>query len=217
MKTTLKFIAQFFLLGCLCLAFSSCKRLDGETLVEGQVVDRHTGEAIPNARLVMFSRISRSSGGAYNTIEFERLTDSKGNFSFKFESDGSKSYVLRAFKDPGYYTIWDEAAHLDEGRNNKRLKLKMQAPAWVRVKLVNVPPKDIVARLHLRGFSDLINGQDYVTFYSFNRDTTFVRMIPGNVERLFVFSIRDIAGNTIETNPSAYFPALDTTDLIIHY
>ena len=155
MKQQLTLLICLLLLTCIC----SCKRLDGETLVEGQVVDRHTGDPIPDATLVMFSGKKSSSSAAYNTVEFEKQTDSNGKFEFKFDSDGSKTYVLRAFKDPGYYTAWDDAAYLDEGRNNKKIKLKTQAPAWVKVKLVNVSPLDIVERLHIQSFLDMVDGK----------------------------------------------------------
>ncbi|MBK0404442.1 carboxypeptidase regulatory-like domain-containing protein [Adhaeribacter sp. BT258] len=212
-----------FLCGFLILLFCSCERLDGETVVEGKVVDRHTGDAIPNATVVVHSgKISNGfTGGAYNTFEFEKQADNKGNFAFRFEGKGDRNYVLRAFKDPGYYTAFDDAAYLEEGRNNKKLKIKMQAPAWVRVKLVNTPPKDVVQVFYMQGFSDMINGEQGSIFYRLHRDTIFVRMVMGNRETTFLVDIDTVGNSQVENmirlNPLAYFPALDTTNLVIHY
>jgi hypothetical protein len=201
------------------IVLSSCERLDGETVVEGKVVDRHTGEAIPNAIVVVHSgkNSSGNAGAAYNTFEFEKQADEKGNFAFRFEGEGDRRYVLQAYKTPGYFTAWDDAASLEEGRNNKKLKIKMQAPAWVRVKFINVPPKDLVARLHLSSYSDMLDGKDYTTLPNFKSDTMFVRKVLGNREWIFLCEIGDLNGQLTRSNPSAYFPALDTTDLVIQY
>ena len=215
MKKRLTF---FLYLSLALLAGSSCtKDDDGDTVVEGQVVDRHTGAPVPNATVTVYSSDGSSAGGAYNGREFDKQADGNGNFSFSFAASSKKDYALRAFKDPGYYTAWTDAAYLSNNGSNKKLKVKMQAPAWVRVKLINKPPLDPISNFYIQSFSEMIAGQDYIDIYDIKGDTSFVRLIQGNTQRTFLSEIKNMDGSTIRSNPSAYFPALDTTDLVITY
>lgn len=212
----LNFLQLTFLL-LLFLLNSSCKRLDGETIVEGKVVDRNTGAHVPNARLVLFSSDGRSVGGAYNTVELEKQADGDGNFSFSFNGKSSKNYALRAFTDLGHFTEWTEAAYLEEGRNNKKLKLKVHSPAWVKVKLVNVPPKNQIAQFHIQGFQSDSKGSSSVTLNFLQEDTTFIRVVMGNRENGFLYIIKEMNASENNFNIYKFSPALDTTELIINY
>ena len=211
-----KHLTLFLYLGLLVLGGTSCSRSDsGTTVVEGQVVDLHTGQPVADAAVTVYSR--RKEGSAYNGVEFDKQTDGNGKFSFSFEAESGKSYAALGHKAPGYYTPWTDAAYLHSGQSNKKLKLKMQAPAWVRVKLVNVPPMDTIRSFYIQSFSDMIDGQVSATLLNINHDTSFIRMVEGNMQNTFLCNIIETNGNDKLFNPTSYFPALDTTDLIISY
>lgn len=72
------FIFLFFCSGC---------RLDGETLVEGQIVDQHTGQPIGNGYVVVYSDNSNGYSGSYGYLT-EGKTDAGGRFGFTFEGSG---------------------------------------------------------------------------------------------------------------------------------
>jgi hypothetical protein len=209
---------SFILYAGLLLALSntSCNPLDGTTMVEGQVVDKYSGQGISNATVGVYSAGSSSMGG-FSHKELEKQADSKGNFSFSFESEDERDYVLIASEENSYASNNADPLFLKEDRNNKKLKLKMEPYAWVRVKFVNTPPKDMVAELFLQSYLDQINGENYTAINYATRDTVFVRKVQGNKEHQFLYLIRDLAGNSSKTNPTLYFPALDTTDLILNY
>jgi hypothetical protein len=203
---------HFLLVVCL-LAFTSC-RLDGETLVEGQIVDEHTGKPVGDGYVVVFGASSGGYSSSYGYVA-EGKTDSKGRFGFTFE--GSGDMVLRGFTEQGYYSDWQEGAvDLKSGRNNKGLKVEMMAPAWVKVKLVNVQPQDTSPYIYVWGFTPQ-NGQMGYGFTYINTDTSFVKMISANENRTISWGIRAQDGTDTEYHKGVIAPSLDTTVLRLEY
>ena len=200
------------LFGLLLLTATSC-RLDGETLVEGQIVDQHTGQPVGNGYVVVFGASGNSNSYGYVA---EGKTDYKGRFGFTFE--GSGDMVLRGFTDQGYFSDWQEGAvKLKSGRNNKDLKVKMMAPAWVKVNLVNVPPLEVSPLIGVGGFSPDENGQISVVFPYLKKDTTFVRKIIAHWERSIPWSIRAQDGTDTKYSTQVYAASLDTVEVRIEY
>ncbi|WP_187311454.1 hypothetical protein [Hymenobacter sp. BT188] len=70
----------------------------------------------------------------------------------------------------GYVTDWGLAPSLTAGRKNEDLVIPMYAPAWVRLVLVDEPPKSRVT-LNVQGY----NGQDKWPYPA--RDTVLIRPI----------------------------------------
>jgi hypothetical protein len=172
---TIKAVAKSLavLLFLLPLLFS-CKRPDGDTLIEGQVVDKITGQPVPNSTLSLYRSTGSSSTLTSGfTLEKEYPTDGSGKFGFQYEGSKGESYYLRAWDNQGAETIWDDMVPVEEGRNNKKLKVKLLAPCWVKVNIVDVPPKDSLSYLIVSGFT-LDNGLQSMEFYNLNYSTTFV-------------------------------------------
>ncbi len=192
------------------LAISSCKRLDGETVVEGQVVDGHTGEPIPNAIVGVYVNTSNAMWGGY-TKDFEKQADEKGNFSFRFEGDGSKEYQLRASTSKGGSPFPNETVYLRQGRNNKNLKLKLQSPAWLKVKFINQLPKDTIW-IYFTSFEV----RDY-NIHMLTRDTTVIGLFSGNETRQVQWEYISSKGQKVKESKQIYFPNSDTVSLEINY
>lgn len=191
------------------LVFGACKRLDGETVVEGQLIDKSTGNAVKSK-----GKVAVYNAGKGYSFLFEKETDDNGKFSFRFEGEGD--YVLRGYTRQGYYTNWSDAVELKEGHNNKYLKVKMLAPAWVKFRLVNQPPLDTVPVIHIQNFNTDENGQFSISLYNQSKDTSFVKGVTGNESRTIVWYFYRLSGpETIRRE--FYFPSLDTTEVVILY
>jgi hypothetical protein len=204
----MRYYFLLFYTGIILLFCAGC-RIDGETLVEGQIVDRDTGDAVKTkGKVAVFD-----AGGGYKFL-FEKETDANGKFAFIFETDGD--CILRGFTQQGYSTTWSDGEELKEGRNNKNLKVKMRAPAWVKYKLVNQPPLDTVSKLYVSGFNTDINGQQYVNFYNLSSDTSLIKEISANEERSITWYYYE-KGIMIKEAKKIIFPPLDTVEVVINY
>ena len=212
MKISLGAYLNFFCLLVLIISITSC-RLDGDTLVEGRIVDQHTGQPVGNGYVVVYG--ASKGANSYGYVA-EGKADGGGRFGFTFE--GSGDMVLRGFTDQGYYSDWqDGAVKLKSGRNNKGLKVKMMAPAWVRVKLVNVPPLETSPNIYVWGFSPDENGEIGVEFPYIKTDTTFVRRIIAHWERSIAWSIRAQDGTDTKYSTQVNAASLDTVEVRIEY
>lgn len=199
--------------GFLLLVLSSGCRLDGETLVEGKIVDQHTGQPIGNGYVVVYS--ANKGGNSYGYLT-EKGTDTGGRFAFTFEGNGDM--ILRGFTDKGYFSDWEEGAvKLKSGRSNKDLKVKMLAPAWVKVKLVNVPPLEVAPLIGVGGFCPDENGQSSVQMFYIKSDTTFTKRIIAHLERGIAWVIRAQDGTDTKYSTQVNAASLDTVELRIEY
>ncbi len=195
------------------LTLTTCKRLDGDTLCEGTVVDRHTSARIANATVGVY--VEGSSGGGLGggyVLKEEHQADASGNFAFQI-SDDAKSMLLLASNSQGYYTIYQEGIYLLGGKNNKKLVLKAQAPAWLRVHIIDQAPRDTA----VIGFGGSLpsTGTGVIS-----GDTTLIIPVQGNTSQYAHWRID--YGNRysyppVFGNQDIYCPGLDTTSLQVTY
>ncbi len=194
------------------LTLTTCKRLDGDTLCEGTVVDRHTSARIANATVGVY--VGGSSGGGLGggyVLKEEHQADASGNFAFQINDD-AKSMLLLASNSQGYYTIYQEGIYLSGGKNNKKLVLKAQAPAWLRVHIIDQAPRDTAA-ISLWGFNPNGTGTGALN----GRDTVLVVPVQGNVTSQVYWQINRIHHPLTYGNQDIYCPGLDTTSLQVAY
>ena len=200
------------LLAALAL-FSTCKRLDHDTLCEGTVVDRHTGTRVPNATIEVYQAsggLGGSLGGGFGLRETHQA-DANGDFAFQINDD-SEDLRLKASTPQGHQTRWDEAPYLRGGRNNKKLQLRVQAPAWLRVRVLDVPPLSPAASISFGGTLPIPTG----FALSESGDDTVVLSLDGNTETTLYWKL--IGGFVYETGDlKVYCAGVDTTDLQITY
>ena len=197
------------LLAALAL-FSTCKRLDHDTLCEGTVVDRNTGTRVANATIEVYQAsggLGGSLGGGFGLRETHQA-DANGDFAFQINDD-SEDLRLKASTPQGHQTRWDEAPYLRGGRNNKKLQLQVQAPAWLRVRVLDVPPLNQASNISFGGDAPSEG------FRLFDSDETVVLKLNGNQETYVYWTIN---GGVYQTGSQTIFcPGLDTTDLQITY
>ena len=202
--------AVFLILGFSLVA--GCKRLDGDTVCEGTVVDRATQARIADATVGVYVKGSSGGGlGGGYVLKDTHTADGAGNFAFQI-NDNESQLLLRAFTDQGYETIWQEALYLRAGRNNKKLVLKAQAPAWVRIRFRDQLPLDSA---FVRVSGSIAEGPGFYSMVS--RDTSIVYWAPGNYDTVVSWRITPFYGPLVTGSQTVYTPGLDTTDVEIIY
>lgn len=162
---------------------ASCSLFDegGRTTVEGQVVDSATGQAVANAQVRLFANRRSGSSASYNPVDDWRSTDNQGKFSFAFESDADNAYILRASSSRGD-TEFQNAPRVTGGKKNKGLRVPVAAVAWVRMHLLDVPPRTDAVNVAVWGF------QEAFTLHP-PLDTVIYRMIEADPNQTVVWQL----------------------------
>lgn len=166
MKTLLSILVQLATAVSLSL-LTGCKSdpTTGTTQIEGQVVESQSRQPVGKATVQVY--LAGKAGG-YGPVGNAYPCDATGHFSFDFDAQSKYGYILKAQAPPGYITDWNAAPNLTAGRKNTGLVVPVLAPAWVRLVLVDEPPKSrvIISTQGYEGSGDLL---------SYPRDTTFIR------------------------------------------
>ena len=137
----------------LALALAGCTQdpTTGTTTVEGQVVEDKSRKPVPGAAVQLYHK---QNGGYQPVSGATAQSDAQGHYTMSFEATSTTGYFLTAIAAPGYFTPEQNAPYLTAGRANKDVTIAMLAPAWVRLQLVDEPPKSRVcsafARLYRR-------------------------------------------------------------------
>ncbi|GAA3922648.1 hypothetical protein GCM10022406_05990 [Hymenobacter algoricola] len=117
------------------MAGSGCRKEDGPTLAEGQVLEMTTNQPVPYASVALYSQAGSGLHSGYGQAGKEITADADGRFSFSFESDKGASYILKASSAKGHHSHWGEEPVLTNGKKNLNLRIPMAAPAWVKIRV----------------------------------------------------------------------------------
>ena len=196
------------------LLLGGCAK-DGPTLVQGQVVDKDTGQPVPLAEIQVhaFSGGRGGAGGGYGpALGGPYLADATGQFAFSFEARKNTSYRLDAYGPLGHFSI-DDGVEVRNGQTNRNLRLPVQAPGWVRIKLVDEPPRANSGRVGVGGFQD-----SYSAGLPLPRDTTFYRYFPAHIPGRISWFIEDhIKGTKIENFRDLTVGSVDTVTVEVRF
>lgn len=158
------------------LLLPSCRKTaDEPTLVEGQVVVAGTNQPVAQAQVQVWAQRGAGLSSGYEPVGSSYSSDAQGHFAFAVEPQANRNYVLRAEKQPGYSTEWGAHVPVLLGRRNRAVRLPVQAPAWVRLLLVDEAPTNRVT-LYVSG----IGGSGYTLRAP--RDTSLVFLYAANRE-----------------------------------
>jgi hypothetical protein len=199
-------LARLVILGGSSLLTSCQDPTTGITQVEGKVVADPNGQPVGGAFVQVYHA---STGGGYVPVGTSYPTDAQGRFSFQFDAASKAGYLVKATAPPGYFTDWAVAPSLTAGRKNMGLVIPMLAPAWVRIQLVDEPPKSR-ATVHTQGYEGPGD-----TFY-YPRDTTVIRPLFAGFKSALLWSVYDQGQEKITTlyiQPAA----LDTVTIRISF
>jgi hypothetical protein len=186
-------------LGCLLLAACTKDPTTGTTTVEGQVVAEASRKPVPGATVQLYHK---QNGGYQAVAGATAQADAQGRYALSFEATSPTGYFLTAIAAPGYFTPEQNAPYLTAGRANTGVTIAMLAPAWVRLQLVDEPPKSRVV-VHSQGY---IGAGD--TFY-YPRDTVVIRPIEAGFKSAIAWAI-DENGQTRTSSLYIQPNALDT-------
>ena len=192
----------------------------GPTTVAGQVLLRGTRQ--PATRAPAVQVWGRAGGGnavsgstrAYAPVGPAQPTDAQGQFNFSFEAEAGWDYVLQLVPGGlGYYAGITQAPTLRGGRKNEGIAFFVDPPCWVRVDLVDEPPKSQIEAF-FSGF-----GGGGLRVYS-PRDTTFYfpYLAGGGRETFIYWHLYPIGSGTEVTDSRTFIqPPLDTQRVRIAY
>ncbi|NVO86090.1 hypothetical protein [Hymenobacter terrestris] len=196
------------------LLLSSCAK-EGPTLVAGLVVDKDTGQPVPQAEVQVhaFSSGSSGGGGGYGpALGGPYLADAQGQFSFSFEASKGKSYRLDAYGPLGHFSV-DQGVEVDNGQANRNLRIPVQAPGWVRVRIIDEPPTIGEGVLIVAGY---VNSDTYSL--PLGRDETYVRYMGAHIPSRVFWTIKDYVQKTVvEGHQDLTIPSLDTVTVTIRF
>jgi hypothetical protein len=179
----------------------------GLTRVRGQVVLANSNTPVPRPPQVQVWAQATGGmvAGAYTPLGAPYATDAQGQFDFSFPAERGQDYILRAAEGGlGYYTDWALVRALRKGEENL-VRVPVYAPAWVRLDLVDEPPRSRVW-MYFSGFG----GGGLTVPYP--RDTTLVfPYLTGPGKESFIYW-RMTFETGVETHNQRTFiqPPLDT-------
>ena len=135
----MKFFSTSVLLLALA-ALASCEKdpTTGTTTVSGQVVESTSRKPVAGATVQVYQE---AKGGGYAQAAAPVQADGQGRYTLSFEATSTSGYAVFAQAAPGYFTPAYAAPSITSGRANDNIVIPMLAPAWVRLQLVDEPPK----------------------------------------------------------------------------
>ncbi len=194
----------------LALALGACHRDEGPTTATGQVVDRFTGQPIPNATVQVAGLASGQGLGGTN-FGNSFPADAQGRFSLNFEAKQPVNYTLFASTPSGYASDYGDSPILKNGRKNENVLVKAVAPAWVKINCVDDPPLAQVG-LETQGYSGSGDRQNVGP-----NNFSFIRPTLSNLSTQINWRIADKQGN-ITNGIQPYTAAnFDTVTVTIHF
>lgn len=203
----MKFFQIFALIAFALLAGCQKDPTTGTTEVSGQIVESLSKQPVGGGTVQVYHS---STGGGYVPVGSPYPADAQGRFSFHFEADSKTGYVLLAQAPPGYFTPFYAAPDLTAGRQNQNLVVPMLAPAWVKLQLVDVPPKSRVY-IHASGYE----GPGDQLYYP--RDTTLVRPVLAGFSGKIIWVITNEQGIDTQYSQAVQVGALDTVKVYIPF
>ena len=201
---------RFLLLVVLSLALGSCRSYEGPTMASGQVVDRFTGQPIPNAT-VMVAGLASGQGLGGTNFGNSFPADAQGRFSLSFEAKRQTNYSLFASTPSGYASDYGDSPILQNGQKNENVLVKAAAPAWVKINCVDDPPLAKVG-LTTGGYSGSSDNQNIGP-----GNFSFVRPTLSNLAQSFIWEIRDAQANLIKGTQPYTVANFDTVTVTIHF
>jgi len=189
---------------------AGCQGYEGPTTASGQVVDRHTGQPVPNAT-VQVTGIASGLGAGGTSQGNTFPADAQGRFSLSFEASANRNYTLLAYTASGYASGYGDAPLLNAGRKNDNVIVKTAAPAWVKINCVDDPPLSKLG-LYTGGYDGSGDNQ-YVGPGNFS----YVRPIGSNSPGQIYCELTDEKGNSTVIKQPVNVANFDTATVTIHF
>lgn len=201
---------NYIFYGLLALSAAGCHSYEGPTMASGQVVDRFTGQPVPNATVQV---AGLASGQELSGTNFGNSfpADAQGRFSLSFEAKQPVNYTLFASTPSGYASDYGDSPILKNGSKNDNLLVKTAAPAWVKINCVDDPP---ASRVGLTTAGYIGSSEDQVLGPG---NFSFVRPVISNLSNSIYWKIVDNQGKAVERRQPYTVANFDTVTVTIHF
>jgi hypothetical protein len=118
---------------CLCLTgCQKCKKNNGPTIVSGLVLDEVTGQAVPNATVVLGILNSGLYGVSATSVE-SKTTDAYGRYYFEFKAQELKDYAVIGAANMYFTTESVSQYPIKENQTNNGLNIYLKPIATVKI------------------------------------------------------------------------------------
>lgn len=194
-----------------CAALAGCARYEGPTQVSGQVVDRFTGQPVPNAT-VQVGGITSGLGAGGTSQGTSYQADGQGRFAFSFEADAKQNYTLFASTPSGYASDYGDCPLLKAGHQNDNLLVKTAAPAWVKINCVDDAPLGKIG-LYTDGYRTGSGENQNIGPGNFS----FIRPMLSNTAGSIYWEILDMQGKVTKNRQPLTVASFDTATVTIHF
>lgn len=218
MKTIqIKYTPFFLLISILIFSFATgCKKKELEFTIEGTVTDQTFQTGLAGAQITI-QEIPPGATSASTTVGSATLgTD--GKYSFTFSRKIAESYRVTVTK-PNYFTI-DQTIPFSEFSTEKPItkNFETKAQAWVRVRVVNLPPAaqtDGIEYVRLQGKANCPTcfPQGNQLLYGLVDSTNYYVNDGNSPFELYYF----VTGTTIQGSKLVTTTAFDTTEIVIDF
>ncbi len=181
----------FFLLWLLggvgWLATPSCRKLDRDS-VSGKVLEYGTEKPIAGAVVKLFGWSGSPLSGGSSFLVDSTTTDANGAYHFDDDAMFAPSMTANAYKSL-YFTGYDSETVVADGRfDNTNIYLKPYA--WLNIKVINKNGQ----YFYFIGPGQTLNGINVEEWINQNDSFQYYRVLKGNLESPFIFSVWDKAG-----------------------
>lgn len=207
-------LLSLFSFSLIILILFSCSKDGGNIKAEGTVVDKTTGNPVPEA-MVYLRQIGRNlslAGGMGGSTIASQKADANGKFSFVFDANYKDNiYEVQAVKENYYDDSNNEASVPSSGATD--LKVPLQPYAYLKIHVINANPKD---QFDYISVNNSFSGGGGGPFVGKTIDSFAIGNVMGNRINTIVWFVKR---NDLETihKDSIYCPAFDTTLYEIKY
>ncbi|UOQ53948.1 hypothetical protein [Hymenobacter cellulosivorans] len=179
--------------------------------VSGQVVDRHTAQPVAGATVQLYAQAgSGLAVGGYGSTGKTHAADAQGRFSFDAVLPKRAHFLLLAQAPPAYHTLWSEAPVLSRRHPREGLRVPVQAPAYLRLHLLDDPPSSR-AIIRVYGYGSNVDEFNYPV------TSTHIRMLDAGEKRRINWEIQAENGQKLTGGQDLLVPSLDTQTVTIHF
>jgi hypothetical protein len=196
-------IISFLWLGC-----SKEEDTPKTTVFKGKILEENSRTPVADARVIFYETLySKTFGGGSITINLDTaFTDKEGNFSFDYTPNASSSTELSVTASKKNYETTDAFT-----LSSTDSEVFITPYAWVKIRIVNVPPVDPSDWLTVWGW--LRNGTHATENFGVTGkcDTVFTQKVRGNRKNWITYTLSSNSKPEFKKTDSLYCKGLDTT------
>lgn len=168
------------------ICLTGCKKCkkDSHTVVSGLILDKVTGNRVPNAT-VFLGIVESGVGGVSASTEAQTTSDAAGRYSFDFTASKGKDYAIIAKADKYFETESVSEYQIREGEKNESFHIFLKPKATIKIHVkktdMTYDSLDFICQLEESGTTMVTFGKtvDTTLFYK--------NQIGGNNNNIYIY------------------------------